>query len=86
MRSDSPASAFYLIFGSLLFRYLGTLYSQQAEQVVEYVRVEKKDKKWRFAQVYRPAVKGGFLKKAQAPERLGNLKFLAGPAEYRFPS
>lgn len=45
-----------------------------------------KDKTWCFAQVYRPAVKAGFLKKAQPPERLGNLKFLADPAEYRFPS
>jgi hypothetical protein len=41
------------------------------------------NKVWRFAQVYRPAVKARLLKKGQPPERLGNLKFLAGSTELR---
>jgi hypothetical protein len=41
------------------------------------------NKVWRFAQVYRPAIKASLLRKGQPPERLGNLKFLAGGATLR---
>jgi hypothetical protein len=43
----------------------------------------KKEKGLRFAQLYRPAIKGNLLRKGRPLERLGNLKFLAGTLEYR---
>ena len=41
------------------------------------------DKVWRFAQLYRPAVKARLFKKGQPPERIGNLKYLPKIAEHR---
>jgi hypothetical protein len=72
--------------GVLIYSGYLTLRGERTRVIFAEGYEQGKDKTWRFAQVYRPAVKAGFLRKAQQPERLGNLKFLTGPAEYRFPS
>jgi hypothetical protein len=43
----------------------------------------EKEKGLRFAQLYRPAIKGNLLRKERPLEQLGNLKYLAGNLEYR---
>ncbi len=69
--------------GALIYNGYLTLRGERSRALFAEGYEQGKDKKWCFAQVYRPAMKVGLLRKAQPPERLGNLKFLAGESEYR---
>lgn len=69
--------------GALIYNGYLTLRGERSRAIFAEGYEQGKDKRWRFAQVYRPTVKAGLFRKAQPPERLGNLKFLAGEGEYR---
>jgi hypothetical protein len=69
--------------GALVYNGHQTLESKRARAMFAEGYEQGTNKVWRFAQVYRPAGKARLLKKGQPPERLGNLKFLAGSTELR---
>jgi hypothetical protein len=68
--------------GALIYNGYLTLRGERSRALFAEGYEQGKDKKWCFAQVYRPTMKVGLLRKAQPPECLGNLKFLAGEGEY----
>lgn len=69
--------------GALVYNGFLTLGGERARAMFANGYEQGTDKVWHFAQVYRPAVKAGLFKKRQPPERLGNLKYLAGSNELR---
>jgi hypothetical protein len=69
--------------GALVYNGYLTLEGKRTRAMFAEGYEQGTSKVWRFAQVYRPAVKARLLKKGQPPERLGNLKYLSGGAELR---
>jgi hypothetical protein len=69
--------------GALVYNGHLTIEGKRARAMFAEGYEKGTDKVWRFAQVYRPVVKAHSFQKGQPPERLGNLKFLAGSTDLR---
>jgi hypothetical protein len=69
--------------GALVYNGYLTLQDKRSRAMIAEGYEQGTNKIWRFAQVYRPAVKASLLQKGQPPERLGNLKFLGGNIDLR---
>jgi len=69
--------------GALVYNGFLTLEGKRTRAMFAEGYEQGVNKVWRFAQVYRPAVKARLFKKGQPPERIGNLKYLPKVAELR---
>jgi hypothetical protein len=70
-------------YGALLYNGYLTLEGKRSRAMFVEGYEEGKQYVWRFAQVYQPAIKASLFKKGQPPERMGNIKLLAGNTELR---
>lgn len=69
--------------GALVYNGFLTLEGKRTRAMFAEGYEQGVNKVWRFAQVYRPAIKARLFKKGQPPERIGNLKYLPKVAELR---